>query len=375
MFTCGTNGSSGTRSSKIGLSRYFTDRIFAYSGRANLSHHNYTTFANLLALPLIGWLGVVTSFNIVFLTLGVISAYAMFLLAQEVAPDARLEGWLAGVLFAWSPMLATRAEGHFSLVAAAPLPLFLLLLLRTHQRQRVRDAALLGGTVALATWCDVYYAVYCLLLAAGYVAVWAVHVTRQTRSADGGRNVLRAIDGFLVCLACLIAGIVVTRGWQFMVFGRLVSIRGLYTPVLLLTVLAVTRGLWHYRATVDRVDHALLRKTTQLAAAAGLVAVVLLSPVLYAFGLRIAEEQFLNTRVFWRSSPAGVDLLAFVLPNPNHPLAPTAWRDWLSEPMAPLEHVASVPIVVLGVLVAAWRCGWRPTRLWATLGIGSALVA
>src|SRR5438093_1134526 len=38
---------------------YFTDSIFAFTGRANLSLHNYTTFQNLLALPLVGLFGVV----------------------------------------------------------------------------------------------------------------------------------------------------------------------------------------------------------------------------------------------------------------------------------------------------------------------------
>ena len=31
---------------------YFTDRIFRATGRANLSLHNYTAFANIIALPL-----------------------------------------------------------------------------------------------------------------------------------------------------------------------------------------------------------------------------------------------------------------------------------------------------------------------------------
>ena len=36
---------------------YFTDRIFRASGRTNLSLHNYTAFANLIALPFVRPLG------------------------------------------------------------------------------------------------------------------------------------------------------------------------------------------------------------------------------------------------------------------------------------------------------------------------------
>src|SRR5581483_4074736 len=102
---------------------YFTDRIFALTGRANLSLHNYTTFQNLLALPLIRPLGVVATFNLVYLAMTVLTGYATFLLARYVT-QRNVEAWLAGLLFAWSPMLVTRGAGHFSLVAAAPIPIF-----------------------------------------------------------------------------------------------------------------------------------------------------------------------------------------------------------------------------------------------------------
>jgi hypothetical protein len=37
-------------------------------------------------------------------------------------------------------MLLARGTAHFSLVAAAPLPIFVLLLMRTAERERWRDA-------------------------------------------------------------------------------------------------------------------------------------------------------------------------------------------------------------------------------------------
>ena len=99
---------------------FFTDAIFSMTQDANLSLHNYTAFQNLLALPLSGWLGVVATFNVVFLLMSVLTAYATFLLARHVT-GRPAESWLAGLLFAWSPLLVTRGMGHFSLVAAAPL--------------------------------------------------------------------------------------------------------------------------------------------------------------------------------------------------------------------------------------------------------------
>jgi hypothetical protein len=62
---------------------YFTSMIFAASGRADLALHNYTSFANLLALPFVSIFGVITTFNLVYLLMQVITAYAMFRLARQ----------------------------------------------------------------------------------------------------------------------------------------------------------------------------------------------------------------------------------------------------------------------------------------------------
>jgi hypothetical protein len=83
-------------------------------------------------------------------------------------------------------------------------------------------------------------------------------------------------------------------------------------------------------------------------------------------GLRIADGRWDSEAIFWRSSPRGVDLAAFFLPNPNHPLAPDSIRAWLSTPRpdAYFENVASMTFVALLTIVWAWRAGWRIPRLW-----------
>src|SRR5204863_9851661 len=46
---------------------FATDQIFSMAQRVDLSQHNYTTFLNVLALPLFPVLGFVSAFNVVFL--------------------------------------------------------------------------------------------------------------------------------------------------------------------------------------------------------------------------------------------------------------------------------------------------------------------
>jgi len=113
-----------------------TGRILTLNGPTHLAFHNYTTFANVLAFPLRPMLGVVGTFNVVYLVLATLTSAAMYVLARRLTRGAGIESWLAGLLFAWSPMLLARGTAHFSLVAAAPLPIFVLLLMRTAERER-----------------------------------------------------------------------------------------------------------------------------------------------------------------------------------------------------------------------------------------------
>ena len=359
---------------KEGNFPYFTSRIFSLTGPANLSLHNYTAFQDLLALPLLGWLGVVATFNLVFLSMTVLTGYATFLLAKHVT-GRDLESWLAGLLFAWSPVLATRGGAHFSLVAAAPLPIFLLVLLRAAERQRLRDAVALGAVVCWAATTDAYYAVYCVILSVLFTLVHVIrlqHLPTRPRS----RAVPWTLDVLLFCVAGLVLSMIISGGWQFTIRGRVAGVRSLYTPMLSLTLLACLRAAWAYRGTMFQVDRTAFLRFVRLGAVGAMVAAMLLSPVLYAVSVRMADDRWDSEPIYWRSSPRGVDLVAYVLPNPNHPLVPQAVRQWLSpRPDAYFENVASLTFVALLTIVFAWRSGWRIPRLWGGLAIAFGMLA
>ncbi len=349
-------------------SPYFTETLFGAERPANLSLHNYTRFQNLLAAPLMRAFGVVAAFNIVYLLMTVLTAYATFLLARHVTRSTA-ESWLAGLLFAWSPLLVTRGMGHFSLVAAAPLAIFLLLLMRADGHERLRDAVFLGMTMAWAASTDVYYAVYCLLIGAIFVVARVVTI-EASPMAGHGRAARWGVDVVIVCAGALVATIAWTGGWELRVMGRPLRMHSLYTPVLILTVLVLARTAWHLRPSIAPVTRTDVWRFARLATATGFVGAVVMSPVLYAAALRLSRGEFTTPSIFWRSSPPGVDLAALVLPNPNHPLAPAGIAAWLtSRPNGYLENVASIPIVALVVLALSWRAGWRPSRWWLGLAL------
>jgi hypothetical protein len=355
---------------------YFTDAIFSLSGDdTNLSLHNYTIFQDLLALPLLRGLGVVATFNLVMLISRVLTAYSTFLLARHVTSRAA-EAFVAGLAFAWSPVLMTRSMGHFSLVAAAPLAVFLLLLAHFARRGcwGLREAVCLGLVVSWATIADPYYGIYCLLLGATYLAVNLVRVFRVR--AGGARVAHIALDVLIAAFVLLVAALAAGGGWRFAIFDQPISVQGLYTPVLLLTLLIGARLAWHYRFSLA-VDPSDVWRSLRMVIGTGVASAVLLSPLLYALARRVISGGLDQTPHYWRSSPRGVDLLALLLPNPNHPLAPDLWRSWLAGPApdAYLENVASVPLTAVALMGVAWALGWRPARWWVCVTVLSGALA
>jgi hypothetical protein len=184
------------------------------------------------------------------------------------------------------------------------------------------------------------------------------------------------LDLLLFCVAGLVISMIISGGWQFTIRGRVAGFRSFYTPMLVFTLLAAMRLAWPYRATRIRFNAPVFTRFLRFGVVGGLSAALFMSPVLYAVGVRVAEQRWDADPVFWRSSPRGVDLLSYVLPNPNHPLAPEGLRQWLSpRPDAYFENVASLTFVALATLLLAWRAGWKVPRLWAGLALAFGALA
>ena len=330
----------------------------------------------MLALPLVRSFGIVATFNLVYLAMSVFTAYAMFRLARTFCADDPWISWLAGAAFAWSPVLVTRGMGHHSLAAAAPLAVFVLLLIRLNERPSVGRAIGLGVTEAWATACDVYFGVYCLLLAAGYVVASNVRLHR-VQSPTLRKSYSRALDTLMVCVGGLVVALLLRQGWQFVFLGYVIQVRTVYTPLLILTTLVAIRIAVHYRPHLLPDTRTRSIVVVRVAIVAGVVTSVLMGPLLLAVGEQLRTGHFVRPAIFWRSSPPGVDLIAWFLPNPNHPLAPAAMRAWVSHLSRDgyLENVASIPLVALAVIVYASMRGWRVPRAPLAITMAFALLA
>jgi hypothetical protein len=350
-----------------------TRQIFALSQRVDLSQHNYTAFLNLLALPLIPLVGVIAAFNLALLITTVVTALCAYRLARVAFPATRVEAFVAGLAFAWSPVLVARSTGHFSLMAAAPLAAFGLCVIHAERTRSIRYAVLAGLCMAWAAFCDPYFAVYCLMLTGLYVGSHVVHISRRPRSA--GVPWVWLIDVLILTMSGLVVGLLFGRGAKLDLWGLPISVRGLYTPVLVLTILVVLRAAVIVRPTLESLRHS--SWPLKFAATVGLACAGPLSPVLYGLGQRIADGRFVTPPILWRSSPRGVDLLAFVHPNPNHPLVRWLLGDGQSQaPVVFVEYTAAFSLVALAVIGAGvWRASFRPNASWWWMTFGFASLA
>ena len=97
-----------------------------------------------------------------------------------------------------------------------------------------------------------------------------------------------------------------------------------------------------------------------------------LSPVIYGLGHGIVAGQFVSPPILWRSSPRGVDLLAYVHPNPNNPLSKWLFGDQqAAAPVIFVEYTAALSLVAVVVLACGvWLARFRPKQGWWWLLFG-----
>ncbi|HEX6737816.1 MAG TPA: hypothetical protein VF310_06085, partial [Vicinamibacteria bacterium] len=353
-----------------GRNPYHTTSLFAPTGTADLALHNYTVFADVLSVPLQPWLGLVATFNVLYLLLGVLNAYAVFLLARHVARSVG-GAFLAGLLFAFSPFLTARGTAHFSLVAAAPLPLFVLLLLKLEQERAPRYAVGAGLTLAWALYCDPYYAVFCVLLAAVHLGFVALRLVPRTPSWTA----VRVLDGLAAVLVALSAWIALSGGAVLTLGGVRLVLRSTYTPLLLTVLVLSVRVGWSWRPTLR--EEFRWRSWLRPAALVALAATVALLPFLHAMATRIADGELVTPPIPWRSSPKGVDAIAFLMPNPNNPLIGASAHDWLAREWADgfAENAAALTMVAPLIIALAFRRPEMWPRRWMFLAGFFALLA
>jgi hypothetical protein len=195
--------------------------------------------------------------------------------------------------------------------------------------------------------------------------VLLARVLRVERREPAGRWPLRLVDALLAACGAVIVGIGVTGGGRLDVGGASIGLSTLYTPVLVASLLALVRAYLMFRPRVRLAIEIPFGPVASGLSAAGAACIVPLTPMLYTLAHRLRDGGVLQREVFWRSSPPGVDFLAFLAPNPNHPILDASARHVFDERHDAIEDVASLTFVALAVVIlGVWKSGWRLSRLW-----------
>ena len=189
---------------------FFTDRAF-YPHGGSLIYQTFDLPTALLTLPLWGVLPPVAIYNVGILFAFWLTAYAMYLFVFELTRD-RLVAFCAGVLFTACPYHVAHSTASQHLASMGWLPLYFMYLNRVLTwRSRVRDAALAGLFLALASLASWYH----LLFAMVGSAVVIPHAALRDRRAIASRAfVVRAATlaaMFLALAGPLLVAILVSK--------------------------------------------------------------------------------------------------------------------------------------------------------------------
>lgn len=338
---------------RAGGSIWQTDALFAPIGTPLVLHTGtpLLTVAGALAAPASASPALL---NNVFVALGLflngVCAYA----AAFHTVRQRRAALLAGLIFALSPCLVARIDGHLNLLHAWGLPLIVLWVARLRDEPALARGALLGLTLGAIAYVDYYYFVFGMVLAPLLLAssLWRVTLapTPLTRLR---RWLVRGALPLAIGAGVIAVAIQLTGGGQLMLAGRRVSLTGTFN-LRLGAWIAVVIAAWAWLAPRVRIARTegtvdVRRLLAACAAAVGAAAVVLAPLVLEALRL-IASDDYVSQHYRWRSAPGGIDLASLVLGNPRGAL-------WASIPRAAYQG-AGIDIVES----AAWP-GFVPGAL------------
>jgi len=352
-----------------------TDHVFAYTGGADFSLHNYTPLAGLVGMPLMGLLGVVGTFNTVLIGCVGLSGFAVHVLARRIGLR-QAAAFAAGAVFVAAPVITARETAHFSLVTTGALPLFIWAVLRVLDSRATRDAVLVGVICAVAAYSDAYFGIYCVLMGLFTVA-WRFGQVDVTHAPPDRvrRRFIRIFDA-IAALALTAALVPVLLRIEALTLGTIRIRFALYTPMLVLALACSVRSWLRWRPRLTIVDE---ERSIPRLFRLGLIAIgvctVLMLPSLVGILESAIDGDLPESDIFWRSSPRGVDALSYLVPNPVHPWFGHITSGWFMPHRQDAwpEFIGSFSVLAVGLIVVAAAVRGLPAFwLWFT-GLFTAL--
>jgi hypothetical protein len=191
-----------------GQNPYYTQQIF-YPQGVTLLYHNIAWFNIGLWLPLQAVLGGTAAYNVIFLATFTLNSFAMYLLVREWTGNLAA-AWVGGLIYGFWPFIQSQYD-HPNMILVFWIPLTLLFLKRTLERQRKRDALIAGiclAMIGITRW-------HLLIMGGVLIGLYVVYAC-ATQSACRTRRAMSRL-----ALAGVVAGLLLVPVALPVVVGQL----------------------------------------------------------------------------------------------------------------------------------------------------------
>ena len=372
--------------SESDIAFFHTTHLFFPFGTSLVNHSHYALPA-FLGATVFGGVSLVLAQNLIVLTHVFLNGIVMYGLAWSVTRHHRAS-ILAGVLFGTSPYLAAHLLGHFELLAAWPLPAFAWALRRAIATGSKTTAVEASAVLIATAYTTYYYVVYLGVFAVTYCIAWTgcVSISIAERMPSRRLRMLRAfLVGAMAAAAFLVLWILATGGGVVRIASATVGLTRTHNPLALFWFLSVCL-LLTYRSVSVRLDSG----NARVASAAVSLAIVSLVfaigtlPLLWGAFELIRSGEYVSQQYYWRSAPAGVDLVAPLLGHPFHPLVGAVARELYAmagtEVVESIAWIGIVPCLLLLVLRVdkaqrdEARCWWIVAAVFGIWALGPNLM-
>jgi hypothetical protein len=132
---------------------FFQTNDLFYPFGVSLVLHTHASASAFAGATVLGAWSIVTAQNVLLLAGSALNGFCTYLLAHRLTQHVGA-AVVAGVYFAASPYFAGHVLGHFNLVPAWGLPLFILVFLSALERRRVAHAVAAGVVLAVIAYTD-----------------------------------------------------------------------------------------------------------------------------------------------------------------------------------------------------------------------------
>lgn len=165
-----------------GKSLFSTNYIF-FPQTVSLVFHTLALFNSAIIAFLSVPLSLITSFNIYFLFSVALSGFSMFLLVDylinnDQPKETNIPAFISGIIFAFSPYITVHWLGHQNLATVWFIPLFILFLIKTTQKQNWLFPIAAGIISGIASLNDFYNVIFVVIFFIIY-AIWLIIAQRK----------------------------------------------------------------------------------------------------------------------------------------------------------------------------------------------------